>query len=262
MAVTFVTTASSDQILEALDLGVITRHNMKKYGLQVVFYPAKVEVVMPVQIPDVGEIIAASLSPYERLYIKKLDVNAGAGGTSGGLAKKIDQLVYRAVSYMDNQGVVSSKFSDSPFSKLPPPSVAPSPVVPAATSSYDVFPKSERFTAPRVEVLEATRMYQPVKGTDKTSRYYVIALHPDLTVACRVTGSFNVSLRIESHNPKVITQITKANPTLTLSKSGHASMHLDCGTELMANRVIGGFITSLGLDFDTPIPFSKEIRNG
>jgi hypothetical protein len=115
-------------------------------------------------------------------------------------------------------------------------------------------------TAPVIKLRDATMMYQPVEGTSKSSRYYVVGANQDVRVAARYEGH-TLSVRIEG--PKIAHHWDSIKDVglQTHSEKGYASIHLGVGNDMMvANKTLGAILMGLGLQLETPLPNLKLLK--
>lgn len=116
----------------------------------------------------------------------------------------------------------------------------------------EVFPESEMMTAQTVKLKDADKLYQPVAGTSAGSRYFVIALAPDLKVAARYKND-EVSVRVEG-GVQAYKQLLKDNQFNIGGDGQYASLHVKTPELILARRVIGAVITGMGLPIVSPVP--------
>lgn len=133
-------------------------------------------------------------------------------------------------------------------------------LAPPAKGTDLIFPLSEITTAPVVKLFEATRLYQPVKGSGAQSRYFAIAISPGIKMAARILPS-RVSLRLEGPD------LVKLSPALkelgfTLS-GGYCSMHIEISSVTEAGSAVGAVIGRLTdhVQWSTPIPQFQPLLN-
>jgi hypothetical protein len=99
-----------------------------------------------------------------------------------------------------------------------------------------------------VHLRAATKLGQPVKGSNDESVYHVIALSPDANVAVRIRGDMKLSLRIEGE------EIGKYEAELMACGLGHAgslhwSVHLNPKNLTMMKKAVGAILYSSGVPF-------------
>ncbi len=119
-------------------------------------------------------------------------------------------------------------------------------------------------TAKVVPLLNATHFYQPVKGTSSGSRYFVLALGPNLRVAGRWNvggGGHGLALRVEG--PGLEAEETKALVVacgLDFKSATHASVHLSSGSDIDIRKAVGALLIGLGEPWLTPMPSPNVIE--
>jgi hypothetical protein len=103
----------------------------------------------------------------------------------------------------------------------------------------------------RVKLEDATALYQPVFGTDPTSKYFVVGIADGLKIAARVQNS-NVSIKVVGPRIK---DLTKKLTDLGFSgkEAGHWSAHITC-SHTTPEKLIGAVLLGLGVPFETGIP--------
>lgn len=110
---------------------------------------------------------------------------------------------------------------------------------------------------PQIALKDATMIYQPVRGTDKTSRYFVAAMNDDIKIAVRVSGNA-VSIRVEGN---LTPAIRKALAEQGIDDKGqYMSKHRNTEKTTPA-KYIGAVLMATGLHFDTPLPNMEIIQN-
>jgi len=122
-------------------------------------------------------------------------------------------------------------------------------------------PEADKDT-PVVPLKNASKLYQLVGGTDVNSRYVTVAIAPGLCVAARYKKD---TLSIRAEGDRVVGDLSKSLISLGLqpSKAGHKSMHLKCATITYASRALGAVLSSVGIDFKTPVPnYNKVLTKG
>ena len=136
----------------------------------------------------------------------------------------------------------------SPNSASPAPTAAPLP------KDIETVPIDKMKTDVPVKLAEATKLFQPVKGTSAGSRYFVVGLGAGVQVAARFVGeaegSAKVSVRIEgSAFPKLATKIQEAGVFGAdfggSFDSNYASMHVSLNGKKEAQRLIGAILGSM-----------------
>lgn len=133
---------------------------------------------------------------------------------------------------------------------------------PAATEGVSVAATEEvsdalMKTQTPVDLFEATKMYQPVKSTDKSSRYFVVARLNGLNIAARLKSGGTLSVRAEGYKfSEYKTLLQQAGFSL---KASYASQHFHCENELNATRCLAAVLAPLSEYLLTPMPKAKKI---
>ncbi|CAM6004389.1 unnamed protein product [Sphagnum balticum] len=111
----------------------------------------------------------------------------------------------------------------------------------------EAFAKVAPPTGSKVKLKDATALFQPVSGTDETSKYYCIALRDDLKVAARIKSAGKISIRVEGSG----IQKYKSNLLAAgLSDSGtYCSVHLSADSNELARKCVGSVIYGTGIQF-------------
>ncbi len=129
----------------------------------------------------------------------------------------------------------------------------------ASEPTFQEVPKAEAkgyilnvMSGTPVRLKDANQIYQAVKGTDSTSRYFVVALSDDLKIAARLLGT-KLSVRVEGDVQKHATQLGQLGMMVNADK-GYASVHMICDTENLLRRAIGSVLTGLDIEFTTGVP--------
>ena len=98
--------------------------------------------------------------------------------------------------------------------------------------------------AAKVQLKDATSLYQPVSASSQGSTYYVIALFEGLNVAARIkmhVDKYTISIRIEGDKLyawRNLEMLEKFNH----NEKGYASVHYNTETRVEANAVIYAFL--------------------
>jgi hypothetical protein len=141
--------------------------------------------------------------------------------------------------------------------KLPPIKHIKEPV----PGAWPIFPSDKMISAHTIKLRDATMMYQPVKGSDSTSRYFVVAANKDLRVAARFQNQ-QLSVRIEGPAwEKYAPSIVACGFDKVLKEKGYASLHLAVGPDVvLASKTLGAILLGLGIPMDTPLPSLSIIK--
>ena len=125
--------------------------------------------------------------------------------------------------------------------------------VPAKLSATEVL-KMEA-----VPLAQATMLYQPVRGTDKSSRYFVVAMNDDIRVAARIKGA-SVSMRVEGNITQAVRQALVNDNMKFDDKGKYLSRHLSAD-KATPEKIVGATLMGSGIAFDTPLPSMEVIKN-
>jgi len=109
-------------------------------------------------------------------------------------------------------------------------------------------------TADPMELCDAKRLHQPIKGTSLGSRYFVVALGDYVKVAARIKNAQDISIRAEctaglgtKEQMETIEGFKRAG--LEASAGSHWSLHLHPTNMTMAERCIGSTLFAFSLPF-------------
>lgn len=127
----------------------------------------------------------------------------------------------------------------------------------AAAVSAPVGFESQALQMEQTKLKVATKVGQPVDGTDSTSTYHCIA-RGILNVAVRIYESWNMSIRAElADKPDTPTESQQVVITQDMveagwvkNSAGHLSLHLDCNSKLDCQMSIGALLMSTGVEFE------------
>jgi hypothetical protein len=120
------------------------------------------------------------------------------------------------------------------------------------------FDTSKMLTAPTVTMMEATKLYQPVRGTSSGSRYFMFAISPALRVAVRwksTPSSEGLALRVEGSgltNPYTVKMLEQIG--LDKKSDTHMSAHLTAANDIEARKALGALLFALNEPWSTPTP--------
>lgn len=246
--------------------------------------------LMQVGVLPKGEVI----TPKGKPLLAKMD-EAGFWKTGGVVSKKgnhpvtavdMAQMEGKAMTFAKNYGMGAEKIKEL-IKKGPPslnldemvkelsPLAMPKPMkyIDEALMQHDTSnmstpkgidysPVDESFMVPKNKkpLKDAKRLYHPVHGTDSSSCYFLMAANKDISLAARLKGQA-LSVRVEGKLGTCNEAL--ANAGITMSSSGHASIHLQCDDVLLASRCLGVILLALGLDMETKLPkFQKIVGKG
>jgi hypothetical protein len=101
-----------------------------------------------------------------------------------------------------------------------------------------------------LDLVDATALYQRVKGSSPDSIYYVVGLCATLKAAVRLKNnaiSFRVEGAIDSHAESLVAAGFKLH-------GKYASMHLQTEDKALAKKSVGALLASMSVPFTTPMP--------
>jgi len=124
-------------------------------------------------------------------------------------------------------------------------------------SPWPVFDIQQIQTAPLVRLMNATHMYQPVSGSSKGSRYFMVAANPHIKMAARYRNN-QLSLRLEGDLSKHKT--FKSLSDFEIKSDAHASLHMSITDAKLAAKTLGAVMLDLDILFETPIPNFQIIK--
>lgn len=147
-----------------------------------------------------------------------------------------------------------------PITKEPEPVVDPNP---EPSKAWPEFPADTKTFAPLVKLRDANMMYQPVQGTSKSSRYYVVGASADLRIAARRQGG-SLSVRVEGPGWSKFKGAMKLAGFQKVEESQqYASLHLNVGTDaVLLAKTLGAVLMGLGVKLDTPMPELSKVPKG
>jgi hypothetical protein len=114
-----------------------------------------------------------------------------------------------------------------------------------------------------VPLSEAVDVYQPVKGTSSSSRYFAVGFtYEGLQFAARYDDS-TLSIRCEGDVGKHKAALVTAgfSESYIESKGNYTSVHFHGLTKIMAQRTLGAVLSGTGLDFYTTFPKVDEFKD-
>ncbi len=108
-----------------------------------------------------------------------------------------------------------------------------------------------------IKLRDATKLYQPVRGTTGGSRYFLMGANEDLRVAARYKGN-TLSVRVEG--PKLQDYMSVLQD-IGFGKAGddYVSIHVVCPTDMLAAKALGAILLGIGVPMLTPFPDLKVI---
>lgn len=219
---------------------------------------AKIQILTNQMVIEVKDTTPVSI------FVKSQHLQMLKSGTLGVLSKQALQLqvaqalkVYKTLLSKDASVQTNSPAEPvGTLAKL----MAKAPV----TVAEDVWSAlSDVATMPTIPLKTATHLYQPVNGTSKTSRYYVIAACPVLRIAARYSTN-SLSIRVEGPEfSKWKSRLAEVGFTgmVDTPSSQYASMHLSiAGDDILAQKTIGALILSIEAPWKTALPSIHLIK--
>lgn len=122
---------------------------------------------------------------------------------------------------------------------------------PAPAIFTDTVPPDKLLVLELVKLVDADKMYQPVKGTSEGSRYYAVALSDGLKVAVRLKSKA-ISIRIEGAKLKEYEKRLKIIGFTNITN--YTSLHLEIDNMVTAAKALGSVLVALKAGFVTPFP--------
>jgi hypothetical protein len=179
-----------------------------------------------------------------------------AGLSSAGAPQSIAEQVGAAIAAKFDAEIaaepVTEQSTKKKATKTTPPTTAPKegPSFVVGGQILDPAKIKKILDESPVKLSAANRLYQPVHGSSKGSRYFVVGVSPDIVVAVRVDGH-QVSVRVEGAK---LGNYAKALASLGVHAKGeYASGHFAC-ENTNPQRLVGAILFSLGAMWVTPIP--------
>lgn len=202
-----------------------------------------------------GEVLASLPIPPGKVseLASKFDASNPSHQTmKASLNSVVNQLEKKLLGPAISPGVTTA----SPFFKNNEPEAAPAPV---AMGLIQMYPADQMINGPALALLNAEKLFQPVKGTSANSRYFVVGLGNGIKVAARFKKPGKLSVRIEGTSfAKLSVKIQEAGvfgPAFAGSfTDNYASMHLAVDGKKEVQRVIGAILGSMAPFIGHPTP--------
>jgi hypothetical protein len=141
------------------------------------------------------------------------------------------------------------------------PTNAQTPVNPSpATTVAGIFPIEKMTGSHIVKLHQATQLYEPVHGSSAGSRYFVVALRPDLKVAARYRKN-QLSVRIEGQGLSSYSKYLSDAGFPVQHGQTYTSLHLNVPTTQLAARSLGAVLGGLDMEWQTAAPKISVIAN-
>lgn len=131
-------------------------------------------------------------------------------------------------------------------------------MAPFLAKHQPVTPQQMQVADP-LPLVDAFGLYAPVRGTDKSSKYFLLAVFSHFKVAGRLKGN-KLSVRVEGTIPNTVTNALMGIKFIPSEK--HISTHVMVSDTVEANRYMGcvlGSIVSAGENLMTPMPNLSHI---
>lgn len=160
----------------------------------------------------------------------------------------------------DGDPVFGSSLSEKTPAKVK--AVPETPIVfPGSVGELKACSAYEMKSEPPISLANATMLYQPVKGSNDSSRYFCLAIcdlpGKELKIGARFTSK-KLSVRFEGKIP-VWSPILK-ELGVTVHSSTYASIHLNAENSIVASKVVGALMLGTGAPFKSPLPQLKIIE--
>jgi hypothetical protein len=110
-----------------------------------------------------------------------------------------------------------------------------------------------------IALVDATEMYQRVRGSGATSVYHVVAIAADegIKVAVRWAPGNALSIRVEG--PKLALYHGRMQAAGFKSGGNYRSIHFGATTPQLAMRALGSVLMAIGATYKTPMPDVTKI---
>lgn len=205
--------------------------------------------------------IKCTVAALVQLQTGKLG-EANKGYIRSAIVAILEALPAHPVGWDGHFPTLDDDFTVDPTDLKPPAAAEVTASEPSA--GFAKFPYEKMHTAELVKLRDATLMYQPVHGSSPGSRYFVIALTPDLRVAARWKDT-TMSIRVEGPSFKKLADKLTACGFDNASGSGdYCSMHLTVGYDkVMASRCLGAVVASIGelTQVQTGVPSAAMVKH-
>lgn len=146
---------------------------------------------------------------------------------------------------------------DKTGSPAKPGLTTPNPAPTPTFGDFGICTASEIEAMGKVQLSKATKLYQPVNGSDSTSRYFAVALCQHLKMGARWKSS-KLSIRFEGDVPQFESELSAAGVTC---HGNYASIHVGVGTITQARKAIGALMMAVNAPWGTPLPDLAKIQN-
>lgn len=240
--------------------------------------PVKFEHIKQLQAGTLGNLSKQSLKLMVTATLKKLNAKLGSAAATPGPAPKAEggATVLGVMQILNKPASVVVKGDPEQLEKLAASLTAQPGKLqvletekaanPAQEPPYGYFTGQDGNwelgklkTAPTVPLRNATKLYQPVKGSSATSRYFLVAAGKGIRVAARYRQQ-NLSIRIEGQefaSHKAQMEACGFHNVAT----DYASMHLQVADPVLAAKALGAVLLGLGIQLDTPLPDLTKLKD-
>jgi hypothetical protein len=109
------------------------------------------------------------------------------------------------------------------------------------------------------ELLVATKLYQPIKGTTSGSVYFLLSIFKGLNIAARIQGS---KLSIRAEGASLGTYKSALEDLGMEMKGGYASAHYEAHGESLMIKTLGALIGRVGYENALSLPDLKKFVGG
>jgi hypothetical protein len=158
------------------------------------------------------------------------------------------------------QEAAAKKKEDEAAGKLPAPAVPDAPEKAHSLGWWPMYDISKLQTGEKMQLCDATHLYQPVRGSSGSSRYFMVAGDDDLRVAARYSSTGSLSIRIEGpHWKKHVVRLNQIG--FATNAQEYCSLHLTVTDEVLAAKCLGAVLLGLGLEYKTPLPKLALIKD-
>jgi hypothetical protein len=274
---------NEDDLLAACGIAEEKVLAMKTNGLSLMVGPASIKVLdahggvmasSPVTSDALGSVVQNKApKPIVHLVTKMLNQLIDASVTKAGVdlvSQAVDETadeIEAEVAAEEGAAKVPPWMGGGTFvqkKKAKPPATPATPATPAdavamlaAVFEHHGVDLVSEGSGPKVKLVHATKMYQPVFGTSVGSTYFAVALSPLIKVAARYKGT-SLSVRLEGDVETIKIKAVELGFKLD---AAHASIHMIVDSDMTAGKVLGSILCGLSMAFNTPIPVPAHIHN-
>lgn len=165
--------------------------------------------------------------------------------TKDSLLKMISKVAMAATSSPLHEHVVLPGGEQMKYDSLPPSAIQ-------ATPGYatEIYPLDQIGSGSKVKLVQATKLYQPVHGSDSGSKYFALAFSPKLKMAARWKNS-KLSVRFEGDVGLYSSELQAAGVAV---HGDYASVHVNVETQTQGRKAIGALMVGISAGWTSPIP--------